>query len=368
MATLCQQKIIRLRCTMGRVIAAVWLMANFAGATGGVAAPARVAKTTTTRHDPFLEARFSLSMRGAPLHRMLSLLETTSGLHFRYGAVPDVVVDTTFNNAPLLPTLENLLRSEGFQMQRNGREVFIFRSLEPIAPTPQFHSFSGIGAKPKVRTEIAQLTLPLSTPKHNLPLPVAWYYWTRTTPPPADWLLGLNATKAVNQAVTGVWQLATLIPDSRQRAGIAVVKAIPPLKKSMKKPDDERLWLRWPIALRQVPSGAQLLLETPSEATLYVNGAPLLRRWQGARLIDLSHVLHPGLNCLALYWPHTAPSTGDLADSALLHYEWFFSTPPGAAAKAGADSGSAEATGELTISGSGLAAGSRQTPSPPSHR
>ena len=87
------------------------------------------------------------------------------------------------------------------------------------------------------------------------------------------------------------------------------------------------------MKLRDIPLGAQLLVETSAPATLYVNGAPMLRRRSGRQLIDLSQVLRIGDNSLALQWePETPPSTpgaGGETNAVVavptLQYEWFFS-------------------------------------------
>lgn len=257
--------------------------------------------TNAATSDPLRDARFSLSLRAAPLPRMLTLLEQTTGLHFRYAAPPDTVVDTAFNNAPLLPNLAVLLRNEGFMLQRAGYEVVLYRAAGATPPTQN--------------------------------MPVAWSYWTVPTPPPATWVVGQPAPDARDSEPEGAWQAAKLQSVWTQSPGVAV--ALPP--RAPNAPPDGPVWLRWPLVMRHLPTGAQLLLRTPAEADVYVNGAPLLRHWQGKRLLDLSHVLHGGLNCLALYWPHAphavaAPTTGAPATSApvpvLLSYEWFFAATP----------------------------------------
>lgn len=266
--------------------------------------------------DPLQEAHFSLSLRGAPLPRMLTLLEEPTGLHFRYGAPPDTVVDTSFNNAPLLPTLAALLRNEGFQMQRVGYDVFLFRAAFP--------------------TSAAQA------------MPMAWSYWTLPTPPPSAWVVGQTTTATGNSQPLGAWQAATLQPVYEQRPGVAVT--LPVALNAANAQPSGPVWLRWPLWLRHLPAGAQLLLETPAEANVYVNGAPLWRRWRGKRRLDLSHVLHVGLNCLALYWSHapraplasaTTPATPAPAP-ALLNYEWFFAAAPNAGANPALATGNIE--------------------------
>jgi hypothetical protein len=74
------------------------------------------------------------------------------------------------------------------------------------------------------------------------------------------------------------------------------------------------------MKLRDIPLGAQLVVETSSPATFYVNGAPLFRRRSGKQQLDLSQVLRVGENCVALEWEPsgmTSPPT--------LYFEWFFS-------------------------------------------
>lgn len=276
------------------------------GVGGGAAWAQAIAPNTAApvaAPDPLQEAHFSLSLRGAPLPRMLTLLEQTTGLHFRYGAPPDTVVDTSFNNAPLLPTLAALLRNEGFVMQRAGYEVFLFRAA---------------GATPAAQA-----------------IPAAWTYWTLPTPPPADWMVGQTLPATGSEPSSSAWQAANVQPVYAHAPGVTVT--LPPRAANAANAQlDGPVWLRWPLLLRHLPAGAQLLLETPAGANVYVNGAPLLRRWQGKKLLDLSHVLHVGLNCLALYWPHapsatppvTATATPVPPAPALLNYEWFFSTAP----------------------------------------
>jgi hypothetical protein len=104
------------------------------------------------------------------------------------------------------------------------------------------------------------------------------------------------------------------------------------------------------LPLKVVPPGARVLLETSRPATLYINGAPLARNWQGLRQFDLSRVLRRGDNIIALHWKAAPPvvesteksttENGAIASPPLLRYEWFFG---GGIGEAGADaSGDAE--------------------------
>jgi hypothetical protein len=103
--------------------------------------------------------------------------------------------------------------------------------------------------------------------------------------------------------------------------------------------DDEAgpVWLRWRLPLGFVPPGAQLLLETPVAATLYVNGAPLLSRRSGINIVDLSRVLVRGENYLALHMASVPAELRSASTSVassvvtrdtrpLLRYEWQFNS------------------------------------------
>ncbi|MDQ3814645.1 MAG: hypothetical protein M3347_11930 [Armatimonadota bacterium] len=249
-------------------------------------APAEVPQPTA--QELLEDSRFSMTLQNAPLSRMLALLETTTPVRFRYGAPPDAVVTTSFQDAPLFPTLESLLRKAGFQMRRVDADIFLFQ-----------------------RAANAQVS--------------TWRYWNRPGPPPANWT-NPQASLPVPQKVAAAsnsparneaaWRPVDVAVDANRRPGVIVT--LPTTSDSAVLP----VWLRWPLTLRHVPRGAQLMLETPAEATLYVNGAALLRRWKGRRLIDLDQVLQRGHNCLAIRW--RAGRSEERNATPLLRYEWFF--------------------------------------------
>jgi hypothetical protein len=128
------------------------------------------------------------------------------------------------------------------------------------------------------------------------------------------------------------WQTLNVQLDSARRPGLLV--KLPPAAPS------QRVRVRWPLWLRQVPEGAQLLLETDQDAMLWVNGAKVWARWKGARLLDVSSVLQTGSNSLAIEWLPPLEATADVPDSAstvsgdgpkvaatntpVLRYEWLF--------------------------------------------
>jgi hypothetical protein len=328
------------------------------------------------------ESTFSLTVRDAPLTRVLSVLSATTPLRFRYAAPPDAVVSANFLNVPLLPTLEMLLRGVHWRMRRDGTDVFLFREEAVVGDSPETR-----GAENEER-DIS-----------------FWQYWNGTSPPPANWMItGAMPVKGENRAVSllsnrmspdgapvrranvagleNSWQAAALTVDALRRPGVGVIVPPPAAEPARAASGSPRatsrdrsvssvaearglaspLWMRWKIPLRLVPRGAALLLETSAEATFYVNGAPLLRDWTGMRMIDLGRVLRHGDNYLAVFWPRgplqataaispqsfsrsslgapqaastgrfmppgTTPLPESSSDEPPLRYEWFFEGTP----------------------------------------
>lgn len=253
------------------------------------------------------QSRFTLSLRQEPLADMMALLENATAVRFRCGTLPDAFISVNAQDAPLLATLEPLLQDMGFVMRRDGLSLFVFSNRTP------------------------------GKVDNNPMQPVSWSVWQGTVAPPAGWnntrplsgdpltgrvsaeslingsplSLSWNAPQSDNLKAIG-WKNSSVQLDTTKQAGIAVAT---PLARN-----EAPVWMRWPLNLREVPEGAQLLIETPSEATLYVNGAPLIAHRKGAVLVDLGRVLQRGTNCLALYWPRVPLS---LQGAPLLRYEWF---------------------------------------------
>jgi hypothetical protein len=258
------------------------------------------------------QSRFSLSLRQEPLSDMMALIETATAVRFRCGTLPDALISVNAQDAPLLATIEPLFQDMGFAMRRDGMNLFIFSNRMPGAL------------------------------ENNPTQPVSWDLWKGTGAPPTGWAnarttlppkltgrvtaeslikgsplaLGWNAPQADNLKNSN-WQNVGIQLDTAHHPGIAVAA---PQKQPNKELKEAPVWMRWPLALREVPPGAQLLLETPANVTLFVNGAPLLSGRKGSMLVDLGRVLQRGANCLALHWPRVP---ADLKGAPLLRYEWF---------------------------------------------
>ncbi len=267
------------------------------------------------------EARFSLSLRREPLAQMLSLVENATALRFRCGALPDAPISVDVQDAPLFATLEPLLQEMGFALRRDGLNVFLFSNRvtggdnAPDVPAAWTVWKSAAAPPPgwsNPRPRVASPTGRISADAlvHAAPLSVQW-----------------NAPRSDNGGNAG-WSPAALQIDGSNHPGIAVsvVSATPHA-------ENAPVWMRWPLDLREVPAGAQLTLETPSDVTLFVNGAPLISGRRGKMQVALDRVLKPGANCLALHWPRVAKSAAPL-----LRYEWFIGGKPDvqAPAQAGA--------------------------------
>lgn len=253
------------------------------------------------------QSRFTLSLRQEPLSDMMALIETATAVRFRCGTLPDALISVNAQDAPLLATIEPLFQDMGFAMRRDGLNVFVFSNRAPGAM------------------------------ENNPSQPVSWNIWKGKGAPPVGWVnarvsqtskltgrvtaeslikgsplaLGWNAPQADNLKSAN-WQNASVQLDTAKHPGIAVV--------APKNEKEAPVWMRWPLHLREVPPGAQLLLETPADVTLFVNGAPLLSQRRGTMLVDLGRVLQRGDNCLALHWRRV---TTDLQGAPLLRYEWF---------------------------------------------
>ena len=251
------------------------------------------------------EARFSLSLRREPLAQMLALVENVTSVRFRCGTLPDAPISVNAQDAPLFATLEPLLQEMGFAMQRDGLNVFLFSNR-------------------------------VAGGDNALDVPAAWTVWKGVGAPPVGWT---NPRRRSNAATTRVtadalvnanpfavewnapssdpnranWAPTTLQVDAEKRPGIAVSAP------SNNRPDNAPQWMRWPLDLREVPTGAQLSIQTPCDVTLFVNGAPLISGRRGSLSVSLDRVLQPGANCLALHWARVPKNL----NTPLLRYEWF---------------------------------------------
>ncbi len=253
------------------------------------------------------QSRFTLSLRQEPLSDVMALLETATSVRFRCGTLPDALISVNAQDAPLLATIEPLFQDMGFAMRRDGMNLFVFSNRAA------------------------------GSVENNPNLPVSWSLWKGKGAPPAGWTnalavsgsplskhvtaeslingsplsIGWNAPRSDNLK-NADWQNAALKLDTARRPGIAVA--------GPKNDKESPVWMRWPLNLREVPAGAQLLIETPCNVTLFVNGAPLLSNRHGSMLVDLGRVLQRGTNCLALHWPRVPQ---DSQEAPLLRYEWF---------------------------------------------
>lgn len=266
------------------------------------------------------DTRFSASLRGEPLQQLLTLIGHTTQTRFRYGAPVDTLVTETFDNAPLWPTLEALLLKSGFHMWRSQDAVFIFRNqaLPPLA-APSSATRAKVGSFVKG----APVRVLPSPAVSRTVAPAAWQYWVKATPPPEEWTMPPPSNRILTEPVANTaagWRNADLAITATKRPGVTLRL---PSKVTSR-------FLRWPMKLREIPLGAQLLVETSADATFYVNGAPMFRRRSGRQLLDLSQVLRIGDNCLALQWEppaksDTSHSEQESAPAPTLHFEWFFS-------------------------------------------
>lgn len=235
-----------------------------------------------------------------PLSRLLDVVASSSTLRFHYATVPDVLISASCDNAPLLPVLDSLLHQSGFKLQRARDELFVI----PLDGTD------------------------------------GWHYWGRSSPPPATWvgdslvtvspgMAGVPGLPGNGNASDEGWAPANLRVETA-RPGIGVLLPAAP-GGSFTSP----WYTRWPLQLRHVPRQLRLLLRVPAETTLFANGAPVLRHFEGTRVVDLSGLLHEGSNMLALTWARIAatavspgesfpvPESDPSGFTALLHYEWF---------------------------------------------
>lgn len=253
------------------------------------------------------QSRFTLSLRQEPLSDVMALLENATAVRFRCGTLPDALISVNAQDAPLLSTLEPLFQDIGFAMRRDGLNLFVFSNRAA------------------------------GSVDNNPNQPVSWSLWTGEGAPPMGWSnarpiekvvinnrvtaeslingsplsLGWNAPRSDNLKNSD-WQNADIQLDTGRHPGISIA--------SPQNDKEAPVWMRWPLNLREVPAGAQLLLETPSDVTLFVNGAPLLSNRHGSTLVDLGRVLQRGTNCLALHWPRVPQN---LNGAPLLRYEWF---------------------------------------------
>lgn len=253
------------------------------------------------------QSRFTLSLRQEPLSDMMALLENATAVRFRCGTLPDALISVNAQDAPLLATIEPIFQDMGFAMRRDGLNLFVFsnRATGDVESTPNqplsWNLWKGNGAPPpgwmNARADVANAFDKRVTAEaliHGSAVSVGW-----------------NAPRADNLK-NAAWQPLALQLDTSRRPGIGA--AVP------KNDKESPVWMRWPLTLREVPPGAQLLIETPSDVTLFVNGAPLLSNRRGLMLVDLGRVLQRGTNCLALHWPRVSSAQ---QEAPLLRYEWF---------------------------------------------
>jgi len=256
-------------------------------------------------------------MNGEPLQHLLSMVENTTPVRFRYAAPVDTLVTESFDNAPLWPSLEALLLKSGFHMKRSGESVFLLRTqtAEPL-PSEGNRPARGVKTTPAKR-------LPAGSPVVALPLiPASWQYWALESAPPDDWkAVQPSAPPSVLMASANRgWRQVALALDGDRTPGVAVL--LPP--------NVTTRHLRWTMKLRDIPLGSQLTVVTAEPVTFYVNGAPMYRRRSGRQQLDLSQALNVGDNCLAIEWEPTLAVAGNEPQASppaqpKLQFEWYFS-------------------------------------------
>jgi hypothetical protein len=244
---------------------------------------------------------------------MMSLLSLLTSVNFRYATPPDAKITATFNEVPLVPTLAAWLGATGFELHQAGSDYFVFRDVTAPPFLPTAAVLPG-AVKP-----------PAAAVKSNTAVPSSWQYWSRSTAPPARWMMpGATGSAAMEMgALSSVetgWHPAAQGIIAEMHPGISIT--VPAVASPSGSP--KSIYLRCLMPLKFVPNGAQLVLETPAEATLYVNGALLLRNWKGRRVLDLSRVLVAGHNCVSIQWAPGAQEKASATGSPLLRYEWFF--------------------------------------------
>lgn len=284
------------------------------------------------------EARVSLRLQKMPLSQMLNLLGMQSDVHFRYAAIPDAQATLELENAPLDAALRNVLTTLGFTT----------RNAPPTV---------GNGA-PKLR-EVWWLwrdDLANEAPDAATKPAPTWQMWNGAQPPHERWMKPpsprggefsgtLNSHSGAPTGVPGVapvgvqvrWRDSTKTEEEAWWAPPAIRfenGVLPGAQIGWPAKSDNLLAprLRWPLWLREVPPRVQLVLETDRPATLWLNGARLLRGWSGVRRLELSPTLQVGANLLAIEWdtpaPNSAPEAGESSEtkaplqSPIFRYEW----------------------------------------------
>jgi hypothetical protein len=288
------------------------------------------------------------------MSQVLTLLGAMTPLRFRYASPPDAVLTAEWKNALLLPSLDKVLRGARWRMQRNALDLFMYRAAESNAAataTPQgWQYWSGATPPPRRWMAVPPVPAPSSAtmrkPASKSAAPAAAARpQTVATQPGGTARVVARWRFEQTGATSASWRNAPLDIDAAQRPGVRVfVPRSVPVPGAVPTADDEAgpVWLRWRLPLGFVPPGAQLLLETPVAATLYVNGAPLLSRRSGINIVDLSRVLVRGENYLALHMASvpaelrsapTAVAPAGVASSVvtrdtrpLLRYEWQFNS------------------------------------------
>ena len=302
--------------------------------------------------DPLRDARYSLQLKSAPLAQTLGILGKVNDVRFRFAAIPDAVVSVAMNDAPLLPSLNNILYAAGFDLVRRERQMWIVNrqpSTPIIKPPARDRQTSARTAKSSVQNQN-----PISGATTKV-WPTTWQIWTRSSPPGKGWMEPLALKSPVSSAQQrAMYQRSTMpvpfLPEpplslsgwqtlaldfAPSPLGVAVHANQSTLdsvlnrqsfsvasQASMAASSARKVWLRWPFWLRRLPVGAQLRLHTGGQATLWINGARILPRWSGSQLLEVDNLLQTGFNCLAVEW--NPPAEPGSPAEPLLRYEWIF--------------------------------------------
>jgi len=278
------------------------------------APPVLASNTPAGGGEAVADSHISLSLRDAPVTHMLSLVSSLTTVKFRYATPPDARITATFNDVPLVPTLTAWMGATGFELQRAGADFFVLRDTARQSLLPRTITIPAIR-----QTKVPSIG-------NNGDSAPGWAYWSRPAPPPATWVVPAASGSIVVGMGTRARQENARDEDAWRSAAQSLMPELRP-GVSVAMPSQNGggpLYLRCQIPLKFVPPGAQLILDTPAEATLYVNGALVLRRWKGRRILDLSRMLTAGHNCLAIKWFPIAREKALPPGTPLLRYEWFF--------------------------------------------
>ena len=320
------------------------------------------------------EAQLSLDVESAPMAQVFSLIEAMTQLRARYAAPPDTILSAHFDEEPLLPALEKMLDGSGWTAELSGDSLFL------NAPqNAQWKSWRGETAPPSswnLAPGAREYSLPAVRLKSSPDAPsqvtatLDDHNTTREISP---------QEKAARAAQDALWQSAPLSFEARRVPGIRVSigektddeSATGAAKTDAAKSDDEKpdeaadtgasenvigksarrestigtaqsasekadaekaapgearadnastraVWLRCDFTLRVVPARLYLSISTPTAATLFIDGAPVLMQRSGQSRVEISQFVKRGANRVALQWQNAPLS----APQPLLRYEW----------------------------------------------